>query len=163
MAANNVRGPCSRLPKSPLSRASASGGFRSLSSESSCGLVNSICWSKAGSSKPWGEVPRKATGAEGCGGRWRGCCPIDTGGCGLVALRGLTEEDVPGTEMERKSIWGRPKKYREAGLEFWSTSWQLSASICLSWAWSRRCGGWGKVKFFLKPWERHPSFLGMTF
>lgn len=43
---------------------------------------------------------------------------MDTGGCGLVALRGLTEEDVPGTEMERKSIWGRPKKYREVGLEF---------------------------------------------
>lgn len=40
------------LPKSPLSRASARGGFRSLSSESSCGLDNNICWSKAGSSSP---------------------------------------------------------------------------------------------------------------
>lgn len=96
---------CDALPKSPLNRASASGGFRSFRSESSCGLDNSICWSKAGSSIPWGEDPRKAIGVEGFGARCCvGCC------CGLIALRWLVEEEeeVPGTVMERKSIWGRP-------------------------------------------------------
>lgn len=113
IAAKNGRRSCSCLPKSPLRRASASGGFRSFSSESSCGLDKSICWSKAGSSKPWGELPGKATGALGCGVRWRGCCPSDAGGCGLVVLRGVAEDDVPGTEIERKSIRGRPKKCNE--------------------------------------------------
>lgn len=47
--------------------------------------------------------------------RWRGCCPSDAGGCGLVALRGLAEDDVPGTEIERKSMRGRPKMNKENG------------------------------------------------
>lgn len=98
------------LPKSPLSKASARGGFRSLSSESSCGLDNSICWSKAGSSSPWGEEPRKAIGVEGCWGRGSGCCSWGACGCGLIAPCWLVEEEVPGTVMERKSMWGRPKK-----------------------------------------------------
>lgn len=125
------------LPKSPLSRASASGGFLSLRRESSCGLDNSICWSKAGSSSPWGEEPRKAVGVEdwvarGCcccccgGGIGCGCCGGggcwgDSGACccGLMAPRWLVEEEVPGTVMERKSIWGRPKEDRRQRTKGW--------------------------------------------
>lgn len=124
-------------PKSPLSRASASGGFRSLRSDSSCGLDKSICWSKAGSSSPWGEEPRKADGVEGCVVRCCcGCCCCCCCGCcgdcccccgacccGLMAPRWLVEEEVPGTEIERKSIWGRPK---EEGRYGWEVSiWQV--------------------------------------
>lgn len=95
---------CFSSPKSPLSRASASGGFLSLRSDSSCGFDKSICWSKAGSSSPWGEDPRKAIGVEGCAASCGGACC-----CGRTAPRWLAEEEVPGTVMERKSIRGRPK------------------------------------------------------
>jgi len=85
-------------PRSPLSRASARGGLRSLSSDSSCGLLSSICWSKAGSSSPGREEPepeaREADGVDGCGaggrgaGSWTegaGCCCCCVGGCGWAA------------------------------------------------------------------------------
>lgn len=98
------------LPKSPLSRASASGGFRSFRSESSCGFDKSICWSKAGSSRPWEVEPRKAVGVEGCGARGCDCCRGGAGCCGRMAPRWLVE--VPGTVMERKSIWGRPEEHK---------------------------------------------------
>lgn len=106
------------LPKSPLSRASASGGFLSFRSESSWGLDNSICWSKAGSSSPWGEEPWKVTGVEGCGARCAAGC------CGLTAACWLVEEEVPGTVMERKSIWGRPRGDRIQG-----GSWHINGNI----------------------------------
>lgn len=100
------------LPRSPLSRASASGGFRSFSNESSCGFASNMSRSKAGLSSPWGERaepdpdPEPEPGVVAWGGRdwvtlgrWAWCCLF-------------WPEDVPGTAMELKSMRGRPKTLR---------------------------------------------------
>lgn len=80
-------------PRSPLSKASARGGLRSLSRDSSWGLASSISRSRAGLSRPWGN--EGASGGEG-----RGRCAGGGGCC----------EDVPGTAMLLKSILGRPER-----------------------------------------------------
>lgn len=84
------------LPRSPLSSASAKGGLRSFSRDSSWGLASSISRSNAGFSKPWGN--KGASGGDGrrrCAGGWR---------CWA---------DVPGTAMLLKSILGRAGGKRE--------------------------------------------------
>lgn len=89
---------CNHLysPKSPLNRASARGGLRSFNSDSSCGLASNISRNRAGLSSPWGEEA-----GEAAGGVW----------AALGFWAGVVErwfEEVPGTEMELKSMRGRP-------------------------------------------------------
>lgn len=78
--------------RSPLSRASARGGLRSFSKDSSWGLASNMSRSKAGLSKPWGDE------AISPGDEWDCCAP---GGCRCREL------DVPGTAILRKSIRGK--------------------------------------------------------
>ena len=80
------------LPRSPLSRASAKGGLRSFSKDSSWGLASNMSRSKAGLSKPWGDE------AISPGAEWDCCTP---GGWRCRVF------DVPGTAMLRKSIRGK--------------------------------------------------------
>lgn len=93
------------LPRSPLSRASARGGFRSLSNDSSCGFASNMSRSKAGLSNPWGERAEPGVVVAGGGrdwvplGTWAWCCLF-------------WPEEVPGTAMELKSMRGRPKTLR---------------------------------------------------
>lgn len=89
---------CNHLysPRSPLNRASARGGLRSFSSDSSCGLASNISRNRAGLSSPWGEVAGEAAwGVWTALGFW--ACVVD-----------WWFEDVPGTEMELKSMRGSP-------------------------------------------------------
>lgn len=89
---------CNHLysPRSPLNRASARGGLRSFSSDSSCGLASNISRNRAGLSSPWGEEA-----GEAAGGVWAAL-----GFWACVVERWF--EDVPGTGMELKSMWGSP-------------------------------------------------------
>lgn len=80
-------------PKSPLSRASARGGLRSFSKESSCGLASNMSRRSAGLSKPCGVEGRS-------GEDWRAPSAAGDGwGCW---------DEVPGTAMLLKSIRGKP-------------------------------------------------------
>lgn len=95
-------------PRSPLSKASARGGFLSLSRDSSWGLASSISRSSAGLSRPWGNAG--ASGGDG-----RGRC---AGGCCCCV-------DVPGTAMLLKSILGRPgRKSRGVGASCLQFCWK---------------------------------------